>query len=191
MGSVPPCADHGVQEQRQTQQGVNQVWDPSGEPSQELTEMEPEKGVETRPRMHPWYRKKGDKGSAGGEFQGTHKEFSQEKDACSMGWMPMKEPVAKFQRWNKNIGKSKHGLTRPSLKLFESVSGPMVQGMDPGRAGQSHWVLLSLHYWTVSVRLGTRQPTLLLCWIKKKCLNKWNYHLLQKLKFLKKLILNA
>lgn len=53
MGSVPPCADDGVQEQRQTQQGVNQVWDPSSEPSQELKEMEPEKGIETRPGMHP------------------------------------------------------------------------------------------------------------------------------------------
>lgn len=67
MGSVPPRAGDRVQEQCQTQQGVNQAWDPSSEPSQELKEREPGKGMETRSRMNPRYR---DKGSAGGEFQG-------------------------------------------------------------------------------------------------------------------------
>lgn len=98
--------------------------------------------------------------------------------------------TAKVEQQYRNI-QTLRGQARLKQLLFKSVSSPTVQMMDPRKVGQGHWALLSVHSWVVSVSLGTRQPSLLLCWIKKIVLNKWNYHLLKKLMFYRKLILNS
>lgn len=48
MGYILPGAGYRVQQQWQTQQVMDQVWDTSREPSPELKEMVPETGMKTR-----------------------------------------------------------------------------------------------------------------------------------------------